>query len=71
MRTFRDAVRNGWAPPEEMPATEAAGKRRTAGREQSPPPRTAKTTNLYAADVAATFRAAVREGLLLAILHTP
>jgi integrase len=50
-REFRDNIRLGW------PKIEKNGKE---------PVRTAKTTNHYAADVAAMFRSAVREGMLLA-----
>ncbi len=53
-RRFRDQIRMGWP---KLP-------RKT--KDVSPPARTAKTTNHYAADVAGMFRAAVREGLLLA-----
>ncbi len=61
IREFRDAIRTGWAPPVE---TLSLRTRRKPG--QAPPPRTAKTTNHYAVDVAGMFRAAVREGLILA-----
>ncbi len=53
-RTFRDQIRMGWP------------KIPKKTKDAPPPARTAKTTNHYAADVAAMFRAAVREGLLLA-----
>ncbi len=52
-RKFRDEIRMGW------PKLPKKAK-------DAQPARTAKTTNHYAADVAAMFRAAVREGLLLA-----
>lgn len=57
IRAFRSAVREGWSigqQPKRKPGKDA------------PPPRTAKTTNHYASDVAGMFRSAVREGLLLA-----
>lgn len=50
-RQFRDDIRKGWP---------------SIDRKRVDPVRTAKTTNHYAADVAAMFRSAVREGLLLA-----
>ncbi len=57
VRAFRAAVRAGWNVGQQP--------KRKAGKD-APPPRTAKTTNHYASDVAGMFRAAVREGLLLA-----
>jgi len=54
VRGFRDALRAGWT-----------GKTTTAGKEIRTT-RTAKTVNLYAADVAAMFRAAMKDGLILA-----
>lgn len=54
VRGFRDAIRSGWT-----------GKV-TAEGEEIRTIRTAKTTNLYAADVASMFRAAMKDGLLLA-----
>ena len=50
VRQFRDAMRKGWV----------HGVKTSAFV-----PRTAKTTNHYAADVTAMFRAAMREGILL------
>lgn len=57
IRGFRDAVRAG------LNLGQQSAKKET---NEPPPPRTAKTTNHYASDVAGMFRAAVREGLLLA-----
>lgn len=57
VRAFRDAIRNGWTE-----KTEAKSKKARDAAHQ----RTAKTSNHYAADVAAMFRSAMREGLLLA-----
>lgn len=54
-RKFRDAVRAGWNPVVKKPK-----------RKLSTAKRTAKTTNHFARDVAGMFRAAVREGLLIA-----
>jgi integrase len=65
VRGFRDAIRTGWTPPEETPAV-GTRTRKKGEPDQTPPPRTAKTTNHYASDLAGMFRAAVREGLLLA-----
>ena len=59
VRDFREAIRAGWQAPQEKAPRQ--GKPAPA-----PPPRTAKTTNHYASDIAGMFRAAVREGLLLA-----
>jgi integrase len=61
IRAFRDAIRIGWNPPPVKAVKPKPGKSQPA-----PPPRTAKTTNHYASDIAGMFRAAVREGLLLA-----
>lgn len=62
IRSFRDEIRKGWIPSASEPVVKKGKK-----AEESPPPvRTAKTTNHYASDVAGMFRAAVREGLLLA-----
>jgi integrase len=65
IRTFRDEIRKGWHP---STSKQAKGKIRKgdSAKEKAPPIRTAKTTNHYASDVAGMFRAAVREGLLLA-----
>lgn len=54
VRGFRDAIRAGWT-----------GKVNEKG-EEIRTMRTAKTTNLYAADVASMFRAAMKDGLILA-----
>jgi integrase len=54
IRGFRDAIRSGWT-----------GKANDDG-EAINTARTAKTTNLYAADVASMFRAAMKDGLILA-----
>jgi integrase len=62
IRTFRDEIRKGWVPSEAEPVAKKGKKVDQA----LPPVRTAKTTNHYASDVAGMFRAAVREGLLLA-----
>ena len=59
VREFREAIRAGWQAPQEP-------EPRQGKAAQAPPPRTAKTTNHYASDLAGMFRAAVREGLLLA-----
>jgi len=65
IRTFRDEIRKGWVLPDPDAPIVKTGKGKKT--EKAPPPiRTAKTTNHYAADVASMFRAAVREGLLLA-----
>ena len=61
IRAFRDAIRTGWNPP-----AVKAGMKNQGKSQPAPPPRTAKTTNHYSSDVAGMFRAAVREGLLLA-----
>jgi hypothetical protein len=53
VRGFRDAIRSGWT----GRTDEKGNEIRTA--------RTAKTTNLYAADVASMFRAAMKDGLIL------
>jgi integrase len=58
VRAFRDSIRNGWT---EKKSTARAKKTKEVGHQ-----RTAKTSNHYAADVAAMFRSATREGLLLA-----
>lgn len=58
VRAFRDALRIGWIPGERVPDPESsADSPRTL--------RTAKTVNLYAADVASMFRRATRDGLLI------
>ena len=59
MRAFREAVKAGWQPP----VPKARGKDKGA---PPPPQRTSKTVNHYTSDIAGMFRAAVREGLLLA-----
>lgn len=65
VRGFRDAIRAGWMPEEKRPTTNP--KKKDSKTDKKPQAvRTAKTCNHYAADVAAMFRAAVREGLLLA-----
>ena len=56
VRGFRDAIRTGWTPG--TPQAEAA--------KDGQPLRTAKTSNLYAADVAGMFRHAMKDGLILA-----
>jgi integrase len=54
VREFRDAIRTGWM------------KSEASTNEDKPKAnRTAKTTNLYAADVASMFRHAMKDGLLL------
>ena len=53
VRDFREAIRAGWQAPQEQP-------QRQGKPAQAPPPRTAKTTNHYASDIAGMFRAAVR-----------
>ncbi len=55
-RSFRDQIRKGWP---------------RISKKEAVPARTAKTTNHYSGDVAAMFRAAVREGLLLASPFAP
>ncbi len=52
VRGFRDAIRAGWTP--------------KAGSGDKQPTRTASTTNGFTSDIAGMFRAAAREGLLLA-----
>ena len=59
VRAFRDQIREGW--------TESRGKVSVCESSKHPSNRrTAATTNQYASDVAGMFRAATREGLLLA-----
>lgn len=65
VRAFRDAIRAGWNPPDTL-ESQSAKSRRKPKTDQAPPPRTGKTSNHYASDVAGMFRSAVREGLLLA-----
>ncbi|MEI6675123.1 MAG: tyrosine-type recombinase/integrase [Verrucomicrobiota bacterium] len=65
VRSFRDAIRGGWTAPDESTAPTASG-RKSSRNAPAPPPRTAKTTNLYAADVASMLRHAVKDGLLTA-----
>lgn len=60
VRGFRDAIRSGWMP--EDPKTSKDGKK---PKETPKTIRTAKTVNHYAADVAAMFRHAMKDGLLL------
>ena len=60
IRAFRDAIRTGWMVPGEDVAPQAKTKK------PKMVPRTAATTNNFARDIAGMFRAAVREGLLLA-----
>jgi len=55
IRAFRDAIREGW---NEKPALDEKGKPILSQR-------TAKTVNHYAADAAAMFRAAARDGLIV------
>ena len=62
VRAFRDAIRNGWTEDD----GEAAAKKKGKDDKKPVNHRTAKTTNHYAADVAGMFRAAMRDGLLLA-----
>lgn len=59
IRRFRDDIRAGWF--EENSKVSKTAK----GTKKPNPPRTAKTTNHYASDVAGMFRAAMREGLLI------
>lgn len=56
IRAFRDAIRAGWSP----------DQKKVKGTKDAAIVRTSKTSNHYAADVAAMFRTAVRESLLLA-----
>ncbi|MEO8613876.1 MAG: tyrosine-type recombinase/integrase [Luteolibacter sp.] len=63
IRAFRAVIRKGWKPPRVKPLS---ARSRLLGKTEQSPQRTAKTTNHYASDVAGMFRAAVREGLLLA-----
>jgi integrase len=56
VRGFRDAIRAGWMPGE--PIDKTTGKKLETIR-------TAKTVNHYAADVAAMFRHATKDGLIL------
>jgi len=65
IRMFRDEIRSGWVLPDPDATIVKKGKGKKVA-ETPPPVRTAKTTNHYASDVASMFRAAVREGLLLA-----
>jgi integrase len=60
IRAFRDAIRTGWTASGENAAPKAKGKKQTLA------PRTAATTNNFARDIAGMFRAAMREGLMLA-----
>jgi integrase len=64
VRGFRDAIRTGWMPEEKQPATKPKRKSKKTD-EKSQTLRTAKTVNHYAADVAAIFRHAMRDGLIL------
>lgn len=68
VRGFRDEVRMGWQPTAiaQPKTTKTKLKKSRTKPEQSPPPRTAKTTNQYAADITGMFLAAVKEGALLA-----
>ena len=59
VRAFREAISAGWQAPAATPPAKGTAA-------QKPPARTGKTTNHYASDIAGMFRAAVREGLLLA-----
>jgi integrase len=63
-RGFRDAIRAGWMPEEKQSATNPKRKPRKADKKPQTL-RTAKTVNHYAADVAAMFRHAMRDGLIL------
>jgi integrase len=62
IRAFRDAIRTGWTPKQDT----AAPKGKAKAAKIDPAGRTAATTNNHARDIAGMFRAAVREGLLLA-----
>jgi integrase len=68
VRGFRDNVRMGWQPSAvvQPEATKTKLKKSETKPEESPPPRTAKTTNQYAADITGMFQTAVEEGVLLA-----
>jgi integrase len=64
VRGFRDAIRAGWMPEEKQPAKKPGRKPKKA--DETPQTiRTAKTVNHYAADVAAMFRHAMKDGLIL------
>jgi len=71
VRAFRDAIRAGWsedktAAPGKRDRRKASTPMRGKHAKASGNHRTAKTANHYAVDVAGLFRAAMREGLLLA-----
>jgi integrase len=64
VRNFRDAIRAGWMPEEKRSAPNPKkNEKKTDKKTQTV--RTAKTVNHYAADVAAMFRHAMRDGLIL------
>ncbi len=68
VREFRDKIRLGWkrAAIAKSDAPKKKVKKIDAKPDQPPPPRTARTTNHYAADIKGMFEDAVREGVLLA-----
>ncbi len=67
VRGFRNSVKMGWQPSAKVqPEATKAKQKKGTKPEQSPPPRTAKTTNQYAADIIGMFQTAVKEGVLLA-----
>ena len=65
VRDFRDAIREGWLPRKDAASKEAQTKNPEPNAELAPP-RTGKTTNQYARDIASMFRAAVTDGVLIA-----
>lgn len=65
VRDFRDAIREGWLPQKDVVGTGRESKNPEPKKEQTPP-RTGKTTNQYARDIASMFRAAVTDGVLIA-----
>lgn len=68
VRKFRDSVRMGWQPCAISQREPKGAKLKISGikLEHSPPPRTSKTTNQYAADIFSMFQAALKEDALLA-----
>lgn len=62
VRSFRDAIRQGWMAGAQKAAPKKAGKAKV----ETAHGRTAKTANHFARDIAGMFRSAMREGLLLA-----
>ncbi len=67
VRSFRDAIRQGWSAGAQKAASKrAVGKGTDKAKDEITHCRTAKTANHFARDIAGMFRSALREGLLLA-----